>query len=63
MVIFAASLSHDESLIFPQPSYGKRIMLYSEELRRGFLRFSVGLQDAEDIISDLRQAREATGPL
>ena len=63
MVTFAVSLGHDESLIFPQPSYDERIMLYPEKFRRGFLRFSVGLEDVEDIIADLRQAMEATGLL
>ena len=56
VVTFAVSLGHDESLIFPQPSYDERIHLYPEKFRRGFLRFSVGLEDAEDIIADLEQA-------
>ena len=63
VVTFAVSLGHDESLIFPQPSYDERIMLYPEKFRRGFLRFSVGLEDVEDIIADLRQAMVATGLL
>ena len=56
VVTFAVSLGHDESLIFPQPSYDERIHLYPEKFRRGFLRFSVGLEEAEDIIADLEQA-------
>lgn len=56
VVTFAVSLGHDESLIFPQPSYDERIHLYPEQFRNGFIRFSVGLEDAEDIIADLDQA-------
>ena len=63
VVTFAVSLGHDESLIFPQPSYDERIHLYPEKFRKGFLRFSVGLEDVEDIIADLRQAMEQTGLL
>ena len=61
VVTFAVSLGHDESLIFPQPSYDERIHLYPEQFRRGFLRFSVGLEDGEDILSDLDQALRAVG--
>lgn len=61
IVTFAVSLGHDESLIFPQPSYDERIMLYPEQFRKGFIRFSVGLEDPEDIIADLDQALQAVG--
>ena len=56
VVTFAVSLGHDESLIFPQPSYDERINLYPERFRKGFIRFSVGLEDSDDIIRDLDQA-------
>lgn len=56
VVTFAVSLGHDESLIFPQPSYDERINLYPERFRKGFIRFSVGLEDPDDIIKDLEQA-------
>ena len=56
VVTFAVSLGHDESLIFPQPSYDERINLYPERFRKGFIRFSVGLEDPDDIIHDLDQA-------
>ena len=56
MVTFAVSLGHDESLIFPQPSYDERINLYPEQFRNGFIRFSVGLEEPEDIIEDIDQA-------
>lgn len=58
---FAVSLGHDESLIFPQPSYDERIHLYPEKFRKGFIRFSVGLEDPDDIIADLDQALRSIG--
>lgn len=61
VVTFAVSLGHDESLIFPQPSYDERINLYPEKFRRGFIRFSVGLEEPEDIIFDLNRALESIG--
>ena len=61
IVTFAVSLGHDESLIFPQPSYDERINLYPEKFRNGFLRFSVGLEEPDDIINDLNQALLAVG--
>ena len=61
IVTFAVSLGHDESLIFPQPSYDERINLYPEKFRNGFLRFSVGLEEPDDIITDLNQALLAVG--
>lgn len=61
VITFAVSLGHDESLIFPQPSYDERIMLYPEQFRKGFVRFSVGLEDPDDIIGDLDQALKAVG--
>ena len=56
VVTFAVSLGHDESLIFPQPSYDERIHLYPERFQKGFIRFSVGLEDSDDIIRDLDHA-------
>ncbi|MCD7884901.1 MAG: PLP-dependent aspartate aminotransferase family protein [Lachnospiraceae bacterium] len=61
VITFAVSLGHDESLIFPQPSYDERILLYPEKFRKGFIRFSVGLESPEDIIGDLDQAFRAVG--
>ena len=61
VISFAVSLGHDESLIFPQPSYDERINLYPEKFRKGFIRFSIGLEDAEDIIADLDQALKQIG--
>ncbi|MGN1132799.1 MAG: trans-sulfuration enzyme family protein [Ruminococcus sp.] len=61
VVTFAVSLGHDESLIFPQPSYDERINLYPQVFRKGFVRFSVGLEDPDDIINDLDQALISVG--
>ncbi|MGN0386418.1 MAG: trans-sulfuration enzyme family protein [Lachnospiraceae bacterium] len=61
VVTFAVSLGHDESLIFPQPSYDERIHLYPERFQNGFIRFSVGLEDSDDIIRDLDQALKKIG--
>lgn len=61
VITFAVSLGHDESLIFPQPSYDERIDLYPEKFRKGFIRFSIGLEDPNDIIADLDQAMKAVG--
>ena len=61
IVTFAVSLGHDESLIFPQPSYDERIDLYPERFRKGFVRFSVGLEEPEDIINDLDRALREVG--
>ncbi len=61
VISFAVSLGHDESLIFPQPSYDERINLYPEKFRKGFIRFSLGLEDPKDIIHDLDQALKAVG--
>ncbi len=61
VITFAVSLGHDESLIFPQPSYDERINLYPEKFRAGFIRFSIGLEEPDDIIKDLDQALNAVG--
>jgi methionine-gamma-lyase len=39
----------------------ERQYLYPPEFHRGFFRFSVGLEDEEDIIADLDQALKKTG--
>lgn len=61
VVTFAVSLGHDESLVFPQPSYDERIRLYPKKFQKGFIRFSVGLEEPEDIIADLKQAFKKAG--
>lgn len=63
VVTNAVSLGHDESLIVFLGANDERQYLYPEEFHNGFFRFSVGLEDADDIIEDLRQAFERTGLL
>lgn len=61
VVTSAVSLGHDESLIVHVGTSGPRVAYYPEEFRTlGHLRFSVGLEDADDIIDDLRAALDAT---
>lgn len=61
VITSAVSLGHDESLIVFLGENDERQYLYPEEFHNGFFRFSVGIEDAEDIIGDLRQALEKTG--
>jgi len=56
IVTSAVSLGHDESLIVFLGENDERQYLYPEEFHDGFFRFSVGIEDAEDIIEDLKQA-------
>jgi len=61
VITSAVSLGHDESLIVFLGESDERQYLYPEEFHNGFFRFSVGIEDAEDIIEDLRQALEKVG--
>ncbi|MGN0549713.1 MAG: trans-sulfuration enzyme family protein [Acutalibacteraceae bacterium] len=63
VITSAVSLGHDESLIVFLGENDERQYLYPEEFHNGFFRFSVGIEDAEDIIEDLRQALEKVGLL
>lgn len=63
IITSAVSLGHDESLIVFLGENDERQYLYPEEFHNGFFRFSVGLEDAEDLILDLKQALEKTGLL
>lgn len=63
LITSAVSLGHDESLIVFLGENDERQYLYPKEFQGGFFRFSVGLEDTEDIIEDLRQALEKTGLL
>jgi methionine-gamma-lyase len=60
VITSAVSLGHDESLIVFLGPDDERQYLYPEEFHGGFFRFSVGLEDADDIIGDIRQALEQT---
>lgn len=58
LIISAVSIGHDESLIVFTGPNDERINFYPEAFRNGFLRFSVGLESADDIIADIKQALE-----
>lgn len=58
VITSAVSLGHDESLIVFLGENDERQFLYPEEFHGGFFRFSVGIEDVEDIIADLNQAFE-----
>lgn len=61
VVTSAVSLGHDESLIVHVGTGGPRVAYYPEEFRTwGHLRFSIGLEDPEDLIKDLDAALTAT---
>lgn len=60
IITSAVSLGHDESLIVHVGTDGPRVAAYPECFQRyGHLRFSVGLEDPEDLIADLAAALEA----
>ncbi|MFP3043654.1 aminotransferase class I/II-fold pyridoxal phosphate-dependent enzyme [Treponema primitia] len=61
VITSAVSLGHDESLIVFLGEKDERQYLYPPEFHDGFFRFSVGIEDAEDIIGDLEQALRKTG--
>jgi methionine-gamma-lyase len=56
VITSAVSLGHDESLIVFIGENDERRYLYPPEFSDGFFRFSVGLEDAEDLIADIEQA-------
>lgn len=60
VITSAVSLGHDESLIVFLGENDERQYLYPDEFHKGFFRFSVGLEDTEDIIADIAQALEKT---
>jgi methionine-gamma-lyase len=61
LITSAVSLGHDESLIVFLGEKDERQYLYPEEFHGGFFRFSVGIEDSEDIVGDLEQAFKETG--
>lgn len=58
IITSAVSIGHDESLIVFLGENDERQYLYPKEFHNGFFRFSVGIEDTEDIIEDLHQAFE-----
>ncbi len=63
VITSAVSLGHDESLIVFLGEEDERQYLYPEEFHGGFFRFSVGLEDTQDIIEDINQALKKIGLL
>jgi methionine-gamma-lyase len=61
VITSAVSLGHDESLIVFLGENDERRYLYPEKFHNGFFRFSVGIEDKDDIIKDLKQALESVG--
>ena len=61
VVVPAVSIGHDESLIVYVGPDDERNHFYPPEFAQGHLRFSVGLEDTDDIIADLRQALQKCG--
>lgn len=61
VITSAVSLGHDESLIVHVGANGARVAAYPPEFAQwGHLRFSVGLEDTDDLIADLSEALDAT---
>ena len=61
LIIPAVSIGHDESLIVYTGPKDERNHFYPAAFKNGHLRFSVGLEEADDIIADLKQAFEKCG--
>ncbi len=61
VITSAVSLGHDESLIVFLGEQDERQYLYPEAFHGGFFRMSVGLEDAEDLVSDIGQALKKAG--
>lgn len=62
LITVAVSLGHDESLLVPIGSNDRKTQAFYPDAfkERGLLRFSVGLEDPDDIIADLAAALDAT---
>jgi methionine-gamma-lyase len=60
VITSAVSLGHDESLIVFLGEKDERQYLYPPEFHNGFFRFSVGIEDARDLIADIEQALKKT---
>lgn len=61
LITSAVSLGHDESLIVQVSRDEPHVANFPEVFRRnGLLRFSVGLEDADDLIADLDAALDRT---
>lgn len=63
LVTHAVSLGDVESLIVYYDKNSDKLPHYPAIYREGFFRFSIGLEDENDIIADLEQAMKACGVL
>lgn len=63
LVTHAVSLGDVESLIVYYDKSSDKLPHYPKIYQEGFFRFSVGLEDAKDVIEDLKQAMEQAGLL
>lgn len=61
LIVPAVSIGHDESLMVYTGPDDERNGFYPPQFNNGHLRFSIGLEEAEDIIADLCQAFERCG--
>jgi cystathionine gamma-synthase/methionine-gamma-lyase len=61
LIVPAVSIGHDESLMVYVGPDDERNHFYPADFKHGHLRFSVGLEDADDIINDIRQALAVCG--
>lgn len=59
----AVSLGDIESLIVYYDKNSDKLSHYPKVYQEGFFRFSVGLENAEDVIADLKQAMKSCGIL
>jgi cystathionine gamma-synthase/methionine-gamma-lyase len=69
LITYAVSLGHDQSLIYYLPTsffFGDMVVMneaqkekYTKIMGEGIFRLSVGIEDADDIIADLKQALDA----
>ena len=60
LITHAVCLGHAESLVQYYPQQGNHpelgVLNYPEDIGKGFMRLSVGLEDAADLVADLSQA-------
>ena len=63
IITHAVCLGHAETLVQFYPQEGDHpelgVLNYPEDIGEGFLRLSVGLEDIEDLLADLKQALDA----
>lgn len=63
LVTHAVSLGDIESLIVYYDRNSDKLPHYPKIYQKGFFRFSVGLENAEDVVADLKQAMKSCGVL